>query len=167
MKPTRAILPLLFFCLTAQADEFDDEFEKKPWSEIETRLPAFPEESGLIPFAVGSVTDTRYFVDGASISIGSDGVVRYTLVIISSGGSRNISFEGMRCATGERRYYAFGRSDKSWSKARGNAWVQIAGTSNNHHVELYSNYFCWSGSVSVNSLEDAVHVLKRGGVAYR
>jgi hypothetical protein len=161
---------LLFFpflCLPAWAGEFDEDFEKKSWSEIETRLPPFPEKSRLIPFEVGSVTDTRYFVDAASLSIGSDGVVRYTLVVVSSGGARNISHEGMRCATGERRFYAFGRSDKSWSKARGTQWIRIDGTSNNPHVELYANHFCWSGSVSVSSPEDAVHVLKRGGVAHR
>ncbi|MDR1367457.1 MAG: CNP1-like family protein [Candidatus Accumulibacter sp.] len=167
MKRTCAFVLLSFFGLVVRADDFDEEFEKKPWSEIETRLPAFPEESGLIPFEVGSVAGTRYFVDGTSVSIGSDGVVRYTLVIVSSGGARNISHEGMRCATGERRYYAFGRSDKSWSKARGNQWMQIDGTSNNHHVELYSNFFCWSGSISVISPEDAVHVLKRGGVIHQ
>lgn len=81
------------------------------------QLPAFPEQENLVPFKVGSVSDKQFFVDGASISIGSDDVIRYSLVVVSSTGAKSISFEGMRCATGERRVYAFGRSDKTWSKA--------------------------------------------------
>jgi hypothetical protein len=167
MKWAAAFILLSSFCLPARSGEFDEEFEKKSWSEAETHLPPFPEEVGLIPFEVGAVTDRRHFIDAASLSIGADGVVRYTLVVVSSEGARNIRHEGMRCATGELRFYAFGRSDKSWSKARGNRWIRIEGTSNDPHVELYANYFCWSGSVSVKSPEDAIHVLKRGGVAYR
>ena len=58
------------------------------------------------------------FVDEASVHYGSDDVIRYTMVIVSPSGARNVTFEGMRCETGERRLYAFGRADGSWSRAK-------------------------------------------------
>lgn len=143
------------------ADGFDDEFDEKPWAEVEVQLPSFPEEGNLIPFRVGASSDTVYQVDGKSLSVGADGVVRYTLLVISPSGARNISYEGMRCATAERRLYAFGRPDKTWSKARSDKWVRIRGSSNNHQVELYGNYFCKYGHVA--DADEARRILRSGG----
>ena len=69
----------------------------------------------------------------------------------------------MTSRPGERRFYAFGRADGTWSKARGNQWIKISGTSNNHHVELFSNYFCPPGSPAVSSVDEAQGVLRHGG----
>ncbi|WP_263769670.1 CNP1-like family protein [Propionivibrio soli] len=144
------------------AEGFDDDFDEKPWAEMEVQLPAFPDRSNLIPFEVGAVRDTKFWIDGNSLSVGADGVIRYALVIESSAGAENISYEGIRCATREKRLYAFGRSDKTWSKARDNQWKPIRGSSNNHHVELFSNYFCVPGAPSLGSAEDARRALRSG-----
>ena len=161
---SRSLLGLclcVFSCLAWSAG-FDSEYDEKPWAEIEVQLPAFPEQENLVPFKVGSVSDKQFFVDGASISVGSDDVIRYSLVVVSSTGAQSISFEGMRCATGERRVYAFGRSDKTWSKARGNSWVKLQGGSNNHNVALYSDYFCTVAERAIVSQKDAIRVLRYG-----
>ena len=39
--------------------------------------------------------------------------LRFTLVIVSPSGARNVSYEGMNCSTGERRLYAFGRPGRN------------------------------------------------------
>lgn len=142
---------------------FDNEDEEKPWAESEVQLPAFPENENLIAFKVGAVDDIQYAVDRQSVSVGADDVIRFALVITSSMGAKSISYEGIRCVTGERRFYASGRSDKTWSKARSNQWVKIAVASNSAHFELYSNYFCTYGTAPVASIEDALRVLRRGG----
>ena len=142
---------------------FDDEYEEKAWSEIEVQLPAFPQPDQLISFQVGAVSGTKYLIDGASVSMGADGVLRYTVVVESSAGARNISYEGMRCATAERRFYAFGQPDKTWSKAKGNQWVRISGSTNNHHVELFTTYFCPKGANSVRDVSDVLLLLREGG----
>ena len=142
---------------------FDNDYDEKPWSEVELQLPPFPEKTDLIPFRVGYITDTRFFVDGKSISVGSDGVVRFTVVVISPEGAQNISYEGLRCATYERRYYASGRSDKTWSKARSNKWVLLRGNSNDFRIELFFNNFCVSG-IAASNAEAARDLLRRGGV---
>lgn len=135
--------------------------EETPWTEIQAELPAYPETENLLPFTVGAVRDTRFFVDGTSLTLGADGVLRYTLVIVSAGGARNVSREGMRCATRERRSYAFGRSDKTWAKARNAKWVPVTGGSNNPYVDLYTNYFCAIGADW--TAEQALRGLRSGG----
>jgi len=145
------------------AANFEGDHEEKPWSEIEVQLPVFPEQGNLVQFQVGAVSDTKFMIDGASLSVGSDGVLRYTVVVESSSGARNISYEGMRCATAERRYYAFGQPDKTWSKAKSNQWVRIRGTTNNHHVELFTTYFCPSGPSAIRDADDMLRALRQGG----
>lgn len=154
---------LSLLSINSFAEGFDSDYEEKPWVEIEVHLPAFPAKENLIPFQVGVKRDIQYFVDGNSLSVGTDDVIRYTLVIVSSAGAQNISYEGLRCATAERRLYAFGRSDKTWSKARSNQWVKVQGGSNNHSVGLYTNYFCTVGASTIMSAEDARKVLRAGG----
>ena len=157
-----SVLYLALFSSLVLPAGFDNEFDEKPWAEIEVQLPVFPKKENLIPFKVGSVSDTQYFIDQESISIGSDDVIRYSLVVISSAGAQSISFEGMRCVTGERRVYAFGRSDNTWSKARSNKWIRLRGGGNNHHVALFADYFCATGESAVMNLEDAIRILRYG-----
>lgn len=144
--PGCVLFVLAFVASSARAGQaFDDEYDTKPWAEIEVGLPAYPQTEDLQSFRVGAVREAQFLIDRKSLSVGEDGVVRYTLVIVSAAGARNVSYEGMRCATAERRFYAFGRSDGVWSKARGNQWAMIRGGTNNHHVDLYMNYFCAKG----------------------
>lgn len=157
-----SVLCLALFSSLVLPAGFDNEFDEKPWAEIEVQLPAFPEKENLMPFKVGSVADKQYFIDGKSLSVGSDDVIRYSLVVVSSAGAQSISFEGMRCVTGERRVYAFGHSDSTWSKARSNKWIKLQGGSNNHHVALFADYFCTVGERAITSPDDAIRVLRYG-----
>lgn len=165
-KQKELLFVIFLSFLSAQlfAVEFDNEFEEKPWKEVdEVQFPTFPRDENLIPFQVGAITDTRFFVDGNSISVGSDSVIRFALVVDSSAGARNISYEGMRCETAERRLYASGRSDSTWARARSNQWVRIKGGSNNHYAGLYANFFCTVGASPITEAEDVRKVLRSGG----
>lgn len=140
----------------------DGDFEQKPWVEVQQQLPPPPDVSSLVPIDVGSLSSNKFAIDERSVTFGSDEVVRYTLVVTSPGGARNVSYEGMRCATGERRLYAFGRADGTWSKARNNAWSRIAENNlNRHHAALFRDYFCTTGG-SVSDTAGARAVLARG-----
>ncbi|MBU1690106.1 MAG: CNP1-like family protein [Gammaproteobacteria bacterium] len=157
-------LLLLAIPLTAHAEwgKFEYEFdEEKPWAEIEAQLPAYPKEENLLPFFVSAATDNRFFVDVASISTGEDGVVRYTMIVKSSAGASNVSFEGIRCANRERKLYAFGRKEGAWSKARFAKWEPIRYQDRNrqHHM-LYDDFFCPNGII-VKNPQEAVDLLKR------
>ena len=140
----------------------DNKFEEVPWQEIEAKLPPSPEDANLIPFKVGPTTDMRFTIDGKSISVDSDEVIRYTLVVISPSGARTISYEGMRCSTTERRIYAFGRADKTWSKPRSSKWVSIRGGADSWYVALARDYFCTIGESAILNPDHAIRVLQRG-----
>lgn len=130
------------------------EIEKKTWAEGVAKLPASPKKENLVPFYVSPTTANRFFIDLMSLSVDSDGVVRYVIVIQSSGGAANTSYEGMRCETRERKIYAFGRPDGSWSEARGKNWVKISdGDGNRHHAALFVDYFCPEGIIVASSME--------------
>jgi hypothetical protein len=166
----KTILRLLFLwlifpgtTLAGTSGQFDSEFEQdKPWAELQAKLPATPQQENLQPFFVSAATDNKFSIDTASISVGDDGVVRYTLLVKSPEGAVNVTFEGIRCGTHERKIYAFGRADGSWSKARFSKWEPIlyADRNRQHHM-LYDDFFCPRGMM-VGSPEEAVAALKRG-----
>lgn len=143
--------------------EFEEGDDSKQWQEIEVTLPLAPRPDALLPFSVSATTANSFFVDASTLSVGVDGVVRYTLVVLSPEGGRNVSYEGIRCETRERRIYASGRGDGSWSKSRANHWSRIQDvTSNRHHAALFLEYFCPHGVV-VRNVEEARDALLRGG----
>jgi len=160
------ILPalLLMLPLTAYAEwgDFDIEFEAdKPWVELSAQLPPTPKAENLVEFNVSSAARHRHFVDTASISVGEDKVVRYTVVVEAAGGAKNVSFEGMRCETGERRLYAYGHSDGTWSKARNSGWEGIKFRSLlSYHKALYEDHFCPDG-INVKDGKEAAQNLRR------
>ena len=147
-----------------QWEGWDYKFDREvtTWAEMQAQLPPYPADADLLPLDVGSATSHRYFVDARSVSTGSDGVVRYTLVIKTSGGATNVSFEGMRCEAREQKYYAIGRSDKTWSRARSPQWRYIEYKEYTaHHITLYREYLC-SGNVMIESAEQIVRALRAG-----
>ncbi len=79
-------------------------------------------------------------------------MVRYVLVVRTSGGAENVSFEGMRCSERSWRLYATGTRDGQWSKARISEWRPIENKPiNRHHAALSRDYFC----PNVNPILDA------------
>lgn len=141
----------------------DDDDEAKSWQEAAVVLPAPPAEASLLPFYVSAASANRFFIDASALSVGGDGVVRYTLVVVSPEGGRNVSFEGMRCETKERRIYASGRADGSWSESRVKEWRRIQDAyGNRHHAALFLEYFC-PGGVIVRDTAEAREALRLGG----
>lgn len=142
--------------------QFEHDFEEKPWSELESHLPAPPRQENLLPFYVSAASSNQFFVDGSSLSSGADGIVRYTLIVQSPSGARNVSFEGMRCSTAEFKRYAFGREDGSWGRARNVQWtpIQYKDRNRQHHM-LFDDFLCPRG-FPVKSQEEAVQAFKTG-----
>jgi hypothetical protein len=160
-----AIALLGFFMLPPALAEVgeDEDRDTKRWQEKAVALPAAPLPENLLPFYVSAATDNEFFVDGVSLTVGSDGVVRYTLVIQAAGGAKNISFEGLRCETKERRVYAIGRLDGTWSKSRNEGWQRVRDVpANRHHAALFYDYFCPGGAI-VADADEARDALRRGG----
>jgi hypothetical protein len=183
MTRTLALVCLTLLSVTVHAEwgDFEHDFEanQKSWKEIESLLPPAPLPANLIEVKLDASTRNQLFIDQASLSIGNDGVVRYTAIIRTPSGAKNVSYEGLRCETGERKLYAFGRrsanaggkdADKdagndanTWSRNRYAKWEPIqARLAGGYHRELFFHYLC-----TVNTKRDLptlLRLLKTGGL---
>ena len=148
----------------AQWRDWDADFdeEKKSWKEIQAQLPPYPKPQNLVQLDVGRASPHRFLIDTSSISLGEDGVMRFTSVVKTSGGATNVTFEGMRCETREQKVYAFGHSDGSWMRARDPKWRRIEPKDlTPQHYVLYREYFC-PERTRPTPVNRAVEALKRG-----
>ncbi len=161
--PVLLLLPLAAAAQTPGSDGNYGGLERQ--GDVRMALPQYPKPENYLPFEVSATTPFAFFVDSKSISVGSDSVVRYTLIAKSSEGALNISFEGMRCTDGNFRVYAYGGVGNSWLQARNPKWEIIrADRRNPQRAVLYNDYFCpVAGKIA--TAEDAVRALKSGGNA--
>jgi hypothetical protein len=120
---------------------------KGTWTEnkVDT-LPPLPQASNLLPFNVSQNTPLTFAVDKASVTVGDDGVVRYTVVASSPSGARNVNYEGIRCDTYEwRRYASIDDNGTGWDRGTAFEFRRIEnGELNAYQAALYQDYFCAS-----------------------
>lgn len=150
--------------LAAPVEE-EDEAPPAPAVEKEVPFPPYPSAESLVRFDAGTATANAFFLDGTSLSIGDDAVVRFVLVIRAPSGVENVSFEGIRCESLERRLYATGRADRTWSKSRNSKWMEISSsTLSLPHLALARQYLCDHG-LPIRSPRQGLEAIRRGGQA--
>lgn len=142
----------------ADAIDFSD---KDELAELPLQLPAAPNVKNLISFDPGRPTTMKFLVDPASLSVGTDGIVRYTLVARGDGAAMNVSFEGIRCKTREHKVFAYGRADGSWYQPRDPQWARISQNAAGPTFALYQDFFCPARQI-VASATEAVEGLRAG-----
>lgn len=124
-------------------------------------LPAPPAMDKLLRYEVSPTATMEFAVDARSVSVTDRVVVRFTSVIRSPSGATNISHEGIRCDTLEKKLYATGRANGSWTPASDDAWRPIRDTgANRYHAILVTDYFCGAGTPA-GSAENIVDRLRR------
>lgn len=95
-----------------------------PKEESPEPLPRFPRASDLIPIR-GETGDSEYnyYIDVNSVSLSSDEVLHYTVVIQPPSGFSNVIYEGIRCETKEVRTLAFGTRDGRFARMADPQWT--------------------------------------------
>jgi len=137
--------------------------QEKNWKEGKVVLPPYPKPGNLISFAVSATTDFKFFIDSASLSVGDDGVVRYTVVARSASGVDNVSYEGIHCRDGTYKVYAFGQSNGTWRRNPLAQWRPVeAGSVMLWRQVLRNNYFC-PQNLRIRDATEGLAALKRGG----
>lgn len=169
--PTLALLAAATLAAAAshaQWKGWDADFDenKKEWKEIEAKIPPYPRDANLLPFEAGGASPHRFFIDAQSLSIGDDGVVRYTLVVKTAGGATNVTFEGIRCEMRQQKVYALGQANGTWTRARNSQWRRIEYQEvNRHHGVLFADCLCTGSSTErtpVAGVKEIVQRLKYG-----
>lgn len=122
MRPDRvAALSLALACGVAAAQLVPQDPD---WREVEAPpAPAFSVD-GLIALDAPR-SGLRYGVAPASVTIGSDGIVRYVVVATGASGAVNAMYEGIRCNTGEYKVYARHNPGSGWVIARNPQWLPM------------------------------------------
>lgn len=126
-------------------NEFLSSPDKKKWSEIDQiALPQAPRDADLVRLDSELVEGRyEYFIDRASISLGADKVLRYTVVLESKTGVRNIFYEGIRCATSEFRTYAYATQTGEFRPLTSKSWQKLKTTGPyNYRRLLAERYVC-------------------------
>ena len=138
------------------------EGDDSPWKEIDTELPVFPADESLVEIYVSQVATNKFFIDASTLNVGTDGVVRYALVVRTSGGAQNITYEGIRCKESLWKLYATGHRDGTWSRARISEWRSIENKPvNRHHAALWREFFCPMGG-HILSADEGRNALRLG-----
>ncbi|MDB5840505.1 MAG: hypothetical protein JWQ23_2457 [Herminiimonas sp.] len=131
-------------------EDFDD--ADKSWQEVALQLPPAPLPENLLPVYISATATQSFAIDARSLTVGADGVIRFTLVATSPAGAKNVSYEGIRCASFEKKLYAVGHSEGRWSRSRRDQWEPIVrNAANRQHATLAQDYFCESKSVAGNA----------------
>lgn len=135
--------------------------EEAPWKESEIALPPYPRDQDLIRFEPTGQTTNRFYVDGSSLTVDPDKVIRFALVIRSAGDTSTASYAGVNCKTGEWKEYAYGRDGQRWEPAKDPQWRPIHDQRiNNYQHTLAVQFFCTSGLFSGGPVGSAKMIVR-------
>ncbi len=117
-------------------------------------LPKVPAPQDTLAFQGSATTSNRFAVDPASLAIDGETVVRFTLIVTSASGVRNVSYEAFRCYSGEQRLLAIARADGSWSVLAKSEWrpLERDDSRNTQYRELYP-LLCAGGAAAAQKPE--------------
>jgi hypothetical protein len=130
------------------------------WKESVVEPPPYPDDRNLIALPALPGDSLKVFVDRASLSRADDYVLRFTLVIESGSGARNVLFEGIRCETGEYKTYGYGAAGGKLEPLKTATWRPIENLGQNaYRWRLYRHYVC-TDSLSARGPEEFLRELQ-------
>jgi hypothetical protein len=137
--------------------------EGEAWKEGALSLPAWPRDSDLVEWVPeGTAADLRYFVDVANLRLDPSGeVVRYTLVVQSPTGTRNVSYEGIHCTLrGAYKVYAYG-IDGHFERVPPADWAKIEEIGQeSFRDDLHRHRFCVPRETQARPVKDMIRALR-------
>ena len=138
-----AISTLLLACAGDPIESGLDPFAPMVFKEGTTTLPINPpNQKTLLPFYVSQTTIFKFAIDTDSISIGADGVTRYTVIIINPSGGQQAQYEGIRCDSFQWRLYG-ALENGTWRENPLSTWRNIqSNIPNRYQAALAQGAFC-------------------------
>ncbi|BAU47293.1 hypothetical protein SVA_0714 [Sulfurifustis variabilis] len=113
------------------------------WRESAVTIPAYPDDRDLLPVTLTARDTLKLYLDERSITRDADGVARFTMVVESERGARNVFYEGLRCETREYKTYAIGTRGRAFQPVKEPHWqpIPLSGI-NAFRYHLYRHYVC-------------------------
>lgn len=136
---------------------------EEPWRESEVEFPEFPSEDALRLLELDALESRyNYYLVPGSMTQGEDKVVRYVIVIETRRGVRNVLFEGVRCATGDFKTYAYATRDGTFRAFRTGRWLPLRTNTRqgplSYRLPLARDILCHADGGGVADLD---HVMAR------
>ena len=144
---------LLAMSLAAQAQQGPPDAGD---AEVQYSAPPDLRLDGLIPLEMPRST-LRFGVDPASVSVGTDRIVRYVVVATSDTGAVNALYEGIRCRTGEFKVYARHTPGAGWTQVKDSPWQSLQGQ---RHSQLIAREGACVGRGANLTAAQVVHDLR-------
>lgn len=163
-----ALLILSLLCGAASAQEMPppDDYLDKPWTESAAPPPPEFDTDRLIPVYVGPKSSLSYGVDPKTLNITlEDRLVRYVMVGRSTSGTLNVTYDAIRCATGEYKTYARYNAGSGWTPMDNAEWRPMSGQRMgiSYPLALADSGVC-VGTVVNGPVSRMIESLKRGGM---
>jgi hypothetical protein len=156
------------FGLARAADDCKDhindrqscEYYEEEWQESKLVIPPLPKDNEFKQLAVTEASERyTYYMDEKSITLGTDGVMRYTVAVVSSSGVRNIFYEGLRCDENEVKTYAYASKGGKFRPTYKSRWRTVSNKGASAYQDFLkgvivcdSNGFPWDAEKARNAL---------------
>ncbi len=129
-----------------------DDYEE-PWKESESGLPLVPLAENLTTLTSNRLPDDyEYVIDRNSVSLQSDKVFRYTVVIRTPTGVSNGFYEGIHCETREYKTYGI-LTQSGFLKSTNVSWRPLPRTGLTIHRAVLLDEFVCTGNSRPADLE--------------
>jgi hypothetical protein len=108
------------------------------WVEEPPPPPPQFSKDHLIAIDMPLHVSVRFGVDPSTIAVGTDGVVRYVMVITNATGNTNASYEGIRCVSDEVKTYARLSSSGKWVMVDSPSWKGVGENMPSRHAQAFA-----------------------------
>lgn len=142
-------------------------FTDKEWEE--GAVPPAPAYSTheLVPIEMPPYISMKVGIDPQTLAIGTDGVVRYVVVMRNAAGSTSAAYEGIACRTGEVKTYARSGTNAAWTPVREPSWRGMTDNLPSRHAYAISKQGVCNGRQPGAHVSDILKQLRQGQPGYQ
>ena len=153
----------LLLCLLTAGSCWSQMADLDPdWKELEVPPPAKFSIERMVPIDMPRYVSVKVGVDPDSLSIGADGIVRYVMIALSSGGNVNAMYEGIWCLKGEVKTYARLGRDGKWDPVNDAQWSPLNGNQRSMHALAFARQGACDGrATAARSPQDILRMLRQ------
>jgi hypothetical protein len=150
-------------CLLVSTRAFAQIADLDPdWKELDVKPPAAFKTSKLVPIEMPRYVTVKMGIDPDTLTVSSDGIVRYVVVAVSGSGNVNAAYEGIWCRAGDVKTYARAGNDGKWDAVDNPEWKKLnASQPSMHALALARQGVCDGRSASGHSPRDILAKLRQ------
>lgn len=150
-------------CLTISSLALGQLVDLDPdWRELDVKPPATFRTDNLVMVEMPRYLSVRIGIDPDTLTVSSDGIVRYVVVALTNSGNVNAAFEGIWCRAGDVKTYARAGNDRQWEPVANAQWEDLSANRPSRHAHALARQgVCDGRSAAGRSPQDILRKLKR------